>query len=106
MSKYSIKLSFIRKPLTHSMVNVFRYEGISLTTGLPVSVSTLSSGICDKIFTINTSSMRLCDKSNTDNVLHCINSSNPSIARNELCERLNVFSCGRILELQFSIFLM
>lgn len=89
--------------LTHSTVNVFRYEGISLTTGLPVIVNTLSSGICAKIFTIRTSWMRLCDRSNTESALQLVNSCNPSMELSELCDKFNVFKCGNIVELQFSM---
>lgn len=47
--------------------------------------------------------MRLCEISKTDNVLHSIKSSNPSIEPNELCDKFNVFKWGKIVELQFSM---
>lgn len=65
--------------LTHSIISVFRYAGISLMIGFPVNVSTRNSAICDKILTNNISSIRLCDKSNMDKVLQLTNPSRPSI---------------------------
>lgn len=84
-------------------MNVFRYDGISLITGLPVNVNTFSSGIFDKILTIEISSMRLCDKSKMDNLSQADNWLRLSPELNKLCDRFNVFSCGSTDESQFSI---
>lgn len=95
-----------REALTHSTVRVFRYDGISLMHGFPIIVRTLSSGICDNIFTIKTSSMRLWDKSKTDRFLHSISCSRPSIELSKLCEMFKVFNCGKMVEPQFSMLFM
>lgn len=88
------------------MMSVFRYDGISLITGFPVNVNTLSSGICDRIFTIRILSIRLYDKSKTDNLLHLINVSRHSIEFNKLCDTFNVFNSGNLDESQFSMHFM
>lgn len=84
-------------------MRVLRYDGIAFTTGFPISVNTLSSGICDNIFTITISSIRLFDRSKMDNVLQLIKSSMLSTDVNELFAKLRVFSAGKMLESQFSM---
>lgn len=88
------------------MINVLRYDGISLTTGFPINVSTLNSGISANIFTINISSIRLWDKSKIETVLHSISVLMLSYVLNELCDKFNVFKTGSTLESQFSIVLI
>lgn len=92
--------------LTHSIISVFRYAGISLMTGFPVNVSTRNSGIRAKYLTSNISSIRLCDKSNIDKVLQFTNPWRPSIGPNALCDKLRVLRAGNIEESQLSIVLI
>lgn len=88
------------------MINVFRYDGMALTTGFPLKINTLSSGICDKILTIKMSSMRLFDKSSTDTVLQSTNASSDSSELRKLFDKFNEVKHGKTIESQFSMSFM
>lgn len=94
------------KTLTQFNINVLRYEGIWFTIGLPVKTRTLNSGIWPSTFTITMSSIRLCDKSKTDNVLHWIKLAMLSSVRRQLLVMVSVLSFGSISEPRFSMVVM
>lgn len=100
------QIKIMERMLTHSTMSVFRYDGIALTTGLPVKINTLSSGICANVFTINMSSMRLFDRSSTDTVLQSASACSESSELRKLFARFSEVRHGRIDVSQLSTHLM